>query len=159
MIMMIIRDLIEYSGIEKVKIQKNDNIFKNIYLEESIILPLNKHDIKQMTKVEIFCDITESRVIKTASGKSFEGQILTGGKLFVAGNMKIKFQYISYDGEQLLNTFTHDSLYSGTIVLPEGSKEELYIQANTFVEDLYIISHNTREIYLSIDLLLLASVC
>ncbi|MGL4991563.1 MAG: hypothetical protein ACRCYC_01930 [Paraclostridium sp.] len=157
--MMLIRDLVEYNGIEILNIPKNDNIFKNIYLEERVLLPLNKHDIKQITKVDIFCDITESKVIKTAMGKSFEGQILTGGKLFVAGNMKIKFQYISYDGEQLLNSFIHDSLYSGTIVLPEGSKEELYIQANTFVEDLYIISYREREIYLSIDLLLLASVC
>ncbi|MGL4740666.1 MAG: hypothetical protein ACRC41_07655 [Sarcina sp.] len=121
-------------------------------------MPRNKYDIKQITKVEIFCDIAESKVIKTATGKSSEGQVLTGGKLFVAGNMQIKFQYISYDGEQLINTLVHDSLYSGTIVLPKGCKEELYIQSNTFVEDLYVITNNAREVYLSISLLLLASV-
>ena len=134
----VIKDLIEYEGIDSINITSNNNAFKQVSIESFSELPSYKANIVQVTRVSINTNIVDSYLIKTPIGKSIEGTVLTGYKLFISGGIKIKVQYLT-DGEcQLVNTFSYELAYSGAIVLPKGTSEKSYIAPGLLVEDIFI---------------------
>jgi hypothetical protein len=155
----VIRDLIEYEGIDNIDISKNNNAFKQISIDEISLVPSYKPDMIQITRVSIETNIIDSYLIKTPVGKSVEGVRLTGYKLFISGNIKVKIQYLTDQKCQLINNFFYETAYSGGVVLPSGTREKSYIAPSILVEDIYIKENGPRSIYSSISLVLTGSVC
>ena len=155
----IIRNLIEYDGIDRVVISKENNMFKNIIIDELSIIAPGKYDIVQITKVSIECSIIHYELIKTPIGTSVEGITLTGNKLFVTADIKFKFQYLADERSQLVNTFTDRSAYSGIITLPKWVNEKCYIAPSVLVEDFFVREHSVRSIDSNINLVIVANIC
>ena len=155
----IIKDLIEYEGIDNINISRNNNAFKQIIIDEVSSIPSDKPDIMQITKVSIESNIIDSYLVQTPIGKSIEGSNLTGLKLFISGNLKMKIQYLTREQRSLINSFFYKTAYSGSIVLPQGTKEKAYIAPGILIEDVFIKENGQKEIYTSISLILTANVC
>ena len=155
----VIKDLIEYEGIDNIDITSNNNAFKQVNIESFSEIPSYKPNMAQVTRVSIDTNIIDSYLVKTPIGKSIEGAILTGYKLFISGGVKIKVQYLTDEECQLVNAFSYELAYSGGVVLPRGTSEKSYIAPGLLVEDIFIKENAKRSIYSSISLILTASIC
>ena len=155
----VIKDLIEYEGFDNINITSNNNAFKQINMNGFNELPSYKPNISQITRASIETKIIDSYLMKTPVGKSEEGIILTGYKLFITGGIKVKVQYLSGEEYQLVNTFLYEVAYSGAVVLPKGTSDKSYIAPGLLVEDIFIKENAKRSIYSSISLILTASIC
>ncbi|MGL4453287.1 MAG: hypothetical protein ACRCTZ_19165 [Sarcina sp.] len=155
----IIKNLIEYEGVDNINITNNNNAFKQVKIDEISKIPINKPNMVQIIKVSVEKNIIDSYLVETPIGRSVEGLTLTGLKLFISGNLKIKIQYLTEKTCNLVNSFFYETAYSGTIVLPKGTKEKSYIAPGILVEDIFIKTCGQREVYTSINLILTANVC
>lgn len=155
----VIKDLIEYEGIDSINITSNNNAFKQMRVDETSSVPLNKPDIFQITRISIEKNIIDSYLVRTPVGKSIEGSNLTGLKIFISGNLKIKVQYLTQEKCNLVNSFFYETAYSGTVVLPSGTKEKSYIAPGVLIEDVFVKKYGQRSIYTNVNLVLTANVC
>lgn len=90
------RDLIEYIGIESCLVKEKKD-FKQTNIEQVFCIPNQKPDIEQINKVWAKGSIKEYEVVKTPIGTSIEGQIMTGYKLLVCGDIKLKVEYVALE--------------------------------------------------------------
>lgn len=100
---------ITYRGISD-KLPCHPTTFIQFMLERTCCLDASLLSIYQLLRVDSQADILSYQVIQTPTSKSLEGQILTGKKLIVCGQLK---QQIIYSAE----TATH-SVHSGYFYTP-----------------------------------------
>lgn len=146
------RDLIEYRGVSNC-INNNFENFKQCNYEWSFDIPCQKPDVLDITVVEGNISILEDKIIKTITGESLEGQILTGYKLFITGDIDYKIQYTTEEGTQVFHeTFP----FGGFVALPKDFRITSSVRPSAIIEDILIKKINNRCIYSNITVLLVA---
>ncbi|MGL5416314.1 MAG: SPOCS domain-containing protein [Clostridium sp.] len=146
----IIRELIEYSGIE-------NNCHKlNLFNQDSYNFTLYINDenpaCEEIEKVWISYSIVHTENIKTHKGISLEGVQLTGKALLIIGDFKVKIQYIGSGSTQ--KAYTVESLvpFSGVVTLPKDYNENEYLMPTVVIEDINSTKIEPKAIYNSITL-------
>ncbi|WP_053956599.1 DUF3794 domain-containing protein [Inediibacterium massiliense] len=149
----VVRDLIEYVGVADC-IPQNPSSFKQFNIQECFEIPTQKPDIEQIVRVSVDVDIKSTKVIKTAKGKSMEGQNLTGWKLIVEGELKQKIQYVADEPTQSVHGAHFSVWFSEFIILPKDFCEDKILNVVPYIEDIYAAQLDKRKITKNITILL-----
>lgn len=148
----IVRNLIEYSGIAEY-MPENPCSFKQFSLQEKVTLPCSKPDIEQIIKVMGNICITDTRVIKTPRATSLEGQVLSGWKLIVEGELNQKIEYVADLCDQPVHAAHFNIPFSTFIVLPECFDISNCINVSGYIEDIFVKQVNKRIIFKNVTIL------
>ncbi|MGL5084709.1 MAG: SPOCS domain-containing protein [Clostridium sp.] len=160
---MFTRDLIEYSGIEPYLDDECStgytSNFKQTNIDLEFCVPEQKPDIEQVVKVDITTKILKTRVVKTPKGTSLEGQIMTGYKLLILGEVKLKIRYVADEPEQSMHSFHAYIPFCDYIVLPETTCNIDALVADVYVEDIFLEKQNCRCLFSNLNILLVVETC
>lgn len=149
----IVKNLIEISGLAD-NLPENPTAFKQFTVQEMLVLPLAKPDIEQIVKVLAEVVITSIRVIKTPVAISLEGQILTGFKLVVEGEVRQKIEYVADEPTQSVHAAHFDIPFSTFIVLPDTFIIGTPITVTGYIEDIFVEMIDKRTIFKNVTILL-----
>ena len=141
--------------------------FTQIAIPETVCIPKAKPDIEELISVAVDTHIISVRLVKTAVGKSVEGQVLTGYKLVVEIKLRQKVKYIADEPTQSVHAAHFEKVLSSIfIVVPASvtidgethSIETLFKQnrlvVTPYVEDIYAVARDKRCIFKNITMLL-----
>lgn len=152
----IVRDLIEYSGISD-RLPNNPVSFKQFNIQECFTIPQKKPDIEQITRVSAEIDIKSKKIIKTVKGKSMEGQNLTGWKIIIEGVLKQKIQYVADEPMQSVHGVHFNIWFSEFIVLSKYYCKDKGLNIFPYIEDIYAVQLDKRKIAKNITVFLNAT--
>lgn len=154
----IIKGLIEYSGIADILPDKPTS-FKQLTVQENLTIPSVKPDVEQIVRVLAEVKIITTRVIKTPVSVSAEGQILTGWKLVVEGELLQKLEYVADEPTQSVHAAHFRVPFSTYIVLPEDFSEGSIVAVTPYIEDIYIQQLDKRHLFKNVVLFINATIC
>lgn len=154
----LIKGLIEYSGIADV-FPKGPKSFKQLTVQENLTIPSVKPDVEQILRVIAEVVITDTRVIKTPVSISEEGQVLTGYKLLVEGELIQKIEYVADEPTQSVHAAHFKIPFSTFIILPPDFVENSQVRVVPYIEDVYVQQLDKRHIFKNVLLFLNAVVC
>lgn len=158
-----VRDLIEYQGIDLMDsrdcILNTTTSFKQATIDVNLCVPEEKPDIEKVVKVAINKKVVKYKVVKTPKGTSAEGQVVTGNKLLVMGDIILKINYIACDKEQSMHSFHVTIPFCEYVVLPVGFKGLSIVEPEIYVEDIYVNKEDCRCLFGNVTLLTVADLC
>ena len=93
--------------------------FKEEVVSETLTIPCQKPDMERILDVLVWPEIANYELIATETGKSFEGQNLTGYKLAIEVLLKQKVTYVADRPEQDVHAAHFEYLKSTFIVVPK----------------------------------------
>lgn len=152
------RDLVSYNGISSCQYKDLAN-FRQLNTDYVFCIPDQKPDIEQIVKVWADACVIDSEVIKTPVGTSLEGQNLTGYKLLVCGEIKLKVEYVACERTQSLHTAHTVFPFCGYVVLPKDINPNSIIKASVAIEDIFSEQMDLRCIYNNVTMMIIADVC
>lgn len=152
------RDLIEYSGVDTCTIKDKKN-FTQLNIEEVFCIPMEKPDIEQINKVWVKGCVSCQEVVKTPIGKSIEGQILTGYKLLVCGEINLRVQYVACEATQTVHTTNSIFPFCAYVVLPADLNPNSIIKPSIIIEDVFSDQLDDRCIYNNVTLMIIVDIC
>jgi hypothetical protein len=151
----IVKGLIEYSGIvDCSQLPTHMTAFKQFTVQENLTIPAAKPDIEQILRVMAEASITSTKIIKTPTGVSLEGQKLTGWKVIVEGVIHQKIEYVADEPTQSVHSAHFKIPFSTFIVLPCSITNDMVVTVVPYIEDIYAKQLDKRHIFKNITLLL-----
>ncbi|WP_053956604.1 DUF7507 domain-containing protein [Inediibacterium massiliense] len=130
-------------------------IFKQISVEENVVIPPQKPDAEEILEVKVEVEINETYYIKTPVVTSYEGQVLTGNKLIVEGTLKQKVLYIADEPTQSVHAAHFHVPFSTFLVLPQDCKNCGLVKVEGIVEDVFFqLLEDKRTVFKNITLLI-----
>lgn len=147
-------ELIKYNGINAHCMSHDIVHFKQQNLDTNFCIPKNKVEIGDIYEVWGDVCIVNHEVIQTSKGISLENQVMTGYNLFVSGNMKLKFEYISNDENQSVHTIRTIEPFTAYVALPEGFDFKSNIEPLIYIEDIFAKKVDSKCIYISMTFIL-----
>lgn len=152
------RELVQYNGIHTC-MSPNLSIFRQQNLDHIFCIPCNKPNIDHIFKVWVESFIVDFEVVKTSKGFSFERQQMTGFNLFVCGNMKLKFEYVSGNKYQSIHTTSTIFPFCAFVALPENFEPNSSVYPIIYIEDILTKKVNSTCIYTNITFTLSTDIC
>lgn len=153
----IVKNLIEYAGLADLLPMHPTN-FKQFTVQENLELPCAKPDIEQIIRVMADVKIISTRVIKTPVATSVEGQILTGFKLIVEGELIQKIEYVADEPTQSVHAAHFSVPFSTFIVLPAHFTQGAMVNVIPYIEDIFVQQIGKRSIFKNVTIFLNAVV-
>ena len=147
------KDFVEYNGINISTETKFKN-FNQINIDYNFKISSDKPDIKNLSKVWVDAKIDYHEVIKTAKGKSLNGQVSTGYKLLVSGDICLKIEYYSEGHVEVLHTVKGNFPFCNYITLPSNFNNSSMILPYVYIEDIFCEILDNRTIYNNVNLIL-----
>ena len=154
----VMKGLVEYSGLADI-FPKDPECFKQLTVQEDLEIPSVKPDIEQIVRVIAEVVITDKYIIKTPVATSDEGQILTGWKLIVEGELRQKIEYVADEPTQSVHAAHFAVPFSTFIVLPENFSENCIVNVVPYIEDIYVQQLDKRRLFKNVVLFLDATCC
>ncbi|MEG0710726.1 MAG: DUF11 domain-containing protein [Niameybacter sp.] len=105
----------------KLTIPLTPSTFKQVSLEQSLELPLDKPDIDVINTIGGQISLLKSYIIKTPKGIAIDGQTLTGSKLMVHALFEMSVEYASNEIDSCICTAHYTLPFSTFIILPENA--------------------------------------
>ena len=153
----IVRGLVEYHGISE-NIPTNLRSFKTIALDSITEIKEGAPDIEDILKVRVNGEIENSRVIKTAIGVSIDGQELTGWKLVIYGEIKVKVDYSSSSQGPAIYVSNFLLNFSSFITLSNKTSINSRIYPNVFIEDIHVKKLDAKKLFTTATIIITADV-
>jgi hypothetical protein len=150
----IIKGLIDYSGIATTNdFPQNPTSFKQFTVQESLEIPCVKPDIEQIMRVIAEVVITHTRVITTPISLSYEGQVLTGRKLIVEGELIQKIEYVADEPTQSVHA-AHFTVPFSTYIVLDSTKysDGDIVTVVPYIEDIYVQQIDERTFFKNVAL-------
>lgn len=153
----IIRNLIQYEGIEECIY--TDGNFKQFNVDDTFVIPILKPDVEQIVKVWAKARVCSHKIIKTPIGESVEGQVLTGYKLILMGEINAKYEYVALKKEQSVHTAHNIIPFCSYVVMPKAFNPSSLVTPIIWIEDIHAELLGTRCIYNNVTLMVNAEIC
>lgn len=151
----ILKGLIDYSGIASPQdFPPSPTSFKQLTVQEDLMLPAVNPNIEQIAKVMAEVKIIHTRIIETPISVSYEGEILTGRKLLVEGEIFIKTEYVADESTQSVHASHFQVPFSTYIILDICYTDDAIVTVVPYIEDIYVQKINERKFFNSIVLFL-----
>jgi uncharacterized repeat protein (TIGR01451 family) len=128
-------------------------IFKQISVDGNLQIPIQKPDAEDVLEAILNVSISETFLIKTPVGESYEGQILTGWKLIIKGKLSPKIKYVADEPTQSVHVAHYDTPFSTFLVLPPEYEKCKKINVNAIIEDVFIKRLDERTFFMNVTLL------
>ena len=129
--------------------------YTQLTLSDSIKLPCNyikKEYIKQITGMLL---ISQVKIIDTIEGESLEGQVLTGKKLIIIGNITIQIN-INCNKCRGNNCIINCEIpFSTYIIIPKSISNIREIQFAYYIEDISIFNIINKQAFLGLSIFIL----
>lgn len=154
----IMKELIEYNCGESYERKMLVN-FKQFSIDNIFKVPIEKPDIEQITKVWVDYDICDYEVVKTPKGNSSEGQILTGNKLFMSANLKVRLEYVANQSAQSVHSMHTTIPICAYVTLQKEFNEFSDVLPSVVIEDIYCEQLTCREVYINVVLIAIVDIC
>lgn len=131
------------------------NYFQEASVLEDMTIPAQKPNIEDLLDVTVACDVIDYNLVETTSGKSYEGQQLSGQKLIVSIMFKLQIKYVAESCSQTIHAAHSNELIKNVfVVVPtthNGDRICDLIRRNKFsincyVEDIYAVKKDNRTI-------------
>lgn len=148
----VVKNLIEYNGIDTHAYKDIVN-FKPFNIDKVCCISHESPDVDNIIKVWVSKEIQENTLVKTPKGISYEGQILTGYKSFITGDIKIKAEYSSNKDKCTVHSINFTIPFSSDIALQEDYRDYLITYPSIYTEDIYCEIINPRSIYFNLTLM------
>lgn len=145
-----IRDTILYNGLSDY-VPENLDTFTQMNITEILKLKKGLPNIDEILKVNVTQSITDKNVVKTATGKSLEGQILTGVKLLSEGEFLVRIDYSSDEDFGGIHTFKEKIYFSNATSLPEYMSTNSRVVESVYIEDIFANKLDSKEIIVNIS--------
>lgn len=156
----VVKNLIKYEGIKPcINLSGNPKNYKQTNLDGMQNIPDCKLDIEQIVKVWGKINIEHHEVIETPIGTSIEGQHLTGSKMLIVGDVKLKIEYVACDEDRGVHSAHIIVPFCEYIVLPEGGCHNYYMYPESYIEDISVNLLDPRTFFYNIMILFVAKVC
>lgn len=153
----IVKNLIEYAGlVDELPVLCAPACFKQFSVQETLTIPCVKPEIEQIIKVMCEIVVTSSRVIRTPKATSAEGQVLTGFKLIVEGELRQKIEYVAEEPTQSVHAAHFNIPFSSFIILPCDYTMGVPLTVTGYIEDIYAQQLDRRNIFKNVTILLVA---
>lgn len=149
----IIKNYIEYSGLAD-DLPIGPTSFKEFIVQRNLVLPESNPEIHQILKISAEVIVSGKKVIRTPIGTSLEGQILTGFKLVVEGELSVKAEYAAHEEEQPVYAAHFNTPFCTYIVLPKDFIIGTPITVTGYIDDITVDMANKRTIYSSVTVLM-----
>lgn len=136
--------------------------FQEVNIIENLVIPDQKPNMEKLSSVIISPKVTATKLITTPVALSYEGQNLSGYKLIVELSLEEKIKYVAAMPNQAIHAAHFNSIMKSVfVVVPEmynGERVCDLIRKNRFsvtpyVEDIYAVMKDCRNIYKCITLL------
>ncbi|MBN1040406.1 hypothetical protein DVW12_17155 [Clostridium botulinum] len=136
--------------------------FQEVSIIDTLSIPEEKPDMEKLSSIIISPTVVATKLITTPVALSYEGQNLSGYKLIVELSLKEKIRYVAAMPNQSIHAAHYDSIMKSVfVVVPEmynGKRVCDLIRKNRFsvtpyVEDIYAVMKDCRNIYKCITLL------
>ncbi|MGL5086496.1 MAG: hypothetical protein ACRC68_12385 [Clostridium sp.] len=145
------RNGIYYSGVSQFTKVNNSN-FKVFTISKTIKVNCEKEVcIESIIGAKCEVNISNYKFVKTPFGKSLEGQILTGNKIFFKANMKCSIQYLTNKENNQL------CYYKTTFHFLESMNLDKYLNTKSnslnmdpIITDITTLKIGPKEIYLTV---------
>ncbi|AOR24031.1 SPOCS domain-containing protein [Clostridium taeniosporum] len=131
----IYENLIEYSGVSEY-IPKDISCYKEFNLESVINLSFDRPKMKEIIKTSIKPKINSTRIINTPTGKSLEGQELTGKKYIIEGQVNIRIDYLSETEDNKVHCTRYKQNFSSGIILHRNIVNNSILIPSIFIEQI-----------------------
>lgn len=154
----IFKELVEYNGIDDSTYEKLTN-FNQFHIDHIYNIPNESPDVEQIIKVWVDYNIEDYKIVKTHVGCSCEGQILTGYKAFIYGDLKLKLEYVSDKYCNSVHSMNVKIPFSSYVTLDGSYNEYSTICSSIHIEDIYCDQLSCRNIYFNITLMSIVDVC
>lgn len=155
--MNVIKNSIEYQGIKDMPPDLADpGCFRLFSLQRILSLPDVKPDMEKIIKVTAKTSIKKTKLVRAQEAVSAEGQILTGKKLIVNGELIIKIEYTPCNSPGAMYSSYFSLLFDTSIALLENIENEAEIIAVGYIQDISTELLDARTVLLSTTLLLVA---
>lgn len=151
----IVRDLIEYSGIDFC-LPCGVTDACEIQIDDEVILAEEKPDIKQISKVIVSGYAKNERLVKTAVGKNLDGAEIKGFKYIVEVVVSWRIEYVACDYKEAIYSIVGESSVNAVISLPTTYKIGFTIIPSVFINDVNVLLPNKRLILLNLTGVLIA---
>ncbi|MGL5353728.1 MAG: hypothetical protein ACRDA5_10475, partial [Clostridium sp.] len=129
------------------------NNFKQITIEDNVIIPTSNHDIEEVSDITAEINILKSHIIKTPISQSNEGQKLTGYKLVVHGIITELIQYTALEDSQSIHSECYRIPFTTFIILSENYCNT-NVKVESIVEEIYSKKINNRTIFTNATILI-----
>lgn len=148
---------ISYKESERVytSVKMSISSFKQLNIDEYLIINSSKPDIKEINNLKVLIDINTYNVIQTSIAKSSEGKILSGYKLIVHGLLNQIVEYVADDVIQSVHTDSFTTPFSSYIILPQDFNVINNVIIEPTIENIYYNRIDTRSLFESISVLLM----
>ena len=153
----IVRGLVEYHGICE-NIPKDLRSFKTLALDSIIDIKEGSSDIDDILKVRVKGEIDNSRIVRTASGVSIDGQELTGWKLVMYGRLKIQVDYSSLSKGPAVYVANYFLNFSSFITLSKKTSITSRVYPNVYVEDIHVKNLGKKKLFTTATIIITADV-
>lgn len=154
-----VQKLIWYTGLADILPLLNQPVdtFKQFIIQKNLVLPEDKPDIEQILQVNTSVIITSKRVIRTPIATSLEEQRLTGWKLVIEGQLKLRIKYVADISTQNVHGAHFNAPFSTFIIMPPDFEEDMPVNVESYVEAVYAQPLGKRKIFYNATLLLVSS--
>lgn len=146
----IIREKTVYTGISDY-IPENIDSFTQMSVNKILTIEDNSRSIDDILKISVAPNITNSKIVKTAIGKSLEGQHLTGYKLLSEGEFFIQINYSCDDEYGGIYIYKDKIYFNNATTLNEDMNQNSRAICNVYIEDIYGDKLSDKEIHLNIN--------
>lgn len=136
--------------------------FQEVNIIDTLVIPKEKPNMEKLTSIIISPRVTATNLISTPVALSYEGQNLSGYKLIVELSLEEKVRYVADVPNQSIHAAHFNEIMKSVfVVVPEmynGERVCDLIRKNRFsvtpyVEDIYAVMKDCRNIYKCVTLL------
>ncbi|MGL4877020.1 SPOCS domain-containing protein [Paraclostridium dentum] len=146
---------IEYEGMNAPNCNTYELItFKEFSFSEILELPYMTCNSGQILKTSAKVDILDKKLIKTPVAQSIEGQMLTGLKIGINGEINTKITYTSDSNNQSIHVLNYKTSFYISTTIPSYIKSVESIRSNVYVENISIETYSENAICENLVLLL-----
>ena len=146
---------IEYEGINAPNCDSFDLItFKEFSLSEILDLPFSSCESGHILKTTAKVNILNKKLIKTPVASSVEGQVLTGLKIGIEGEVCTKVTYASDINNQSIHVLNYKTTFYISTTVPSYIKSVDSIRSNVYVENISIEEYSDNAVCENLVLLL-----
>ncbi|MGL4877017.1 SPOCS domain-containing protein [Paraclostridium dentum] len=132
-------NFIEYRGINAPDCGFDDVLtFKEFSISEMLSLPFDACNISSILRTSVNVKILNKKIFKTPAVVSVEGQVLTGLKLGIEGEINTIVTYISSSDEQSVNVLNYKSKFYISTPIPNNIRTAQSLGINVYIESINI---------------------
>ncbi|MGL5648360.1 MAG: isopeptide-forming domain-containing fimbrial protein [Clostridium sp.] len=134
----------------RLVIEMGISVFRQISIDRDVVLPRCVGEIEEINTVTADIIIRKTHIVETMVGTSKEGQVLTGSKLIIYGDLTLMIEYTELDSEQTVHIVEVTGPISSFVILNQGYEDTTNLEVSAVIESTSFSKICNNEVWVSI---------